>query len=133
MERELFAPLGISNTLPGGVGFSAENLARIGVMLDNHGKYGEWELFSEKTYQAIIPTSLSTYFPNIDMKYGIGLQSYEPRLGPGSYGHGGGCGTQLIVNPDKHLVFAMVRNDPGDRYKEHLADTMSILGSWIQD
>jgi hypothetical protein len=28
------------NVLPGGTGFSAENLARIGVLLDNRGKYG---------------------------------------------------------------------------------------------
>lgn len=65
------------------------------------------------------------------MDYGIGLQSYEARLGPGSYGHGGGCGTQLIVNPEKHLVLAMVRNDRGVDYKEHLAEVLMQLNAWI--
>ena len=74
MERELFEPLGIQNVLPGGTGFSAENLARIGVLLDNHGQYGNWELFSEGAYQAILPTSLTPYF-DVDIEYGIGLQS----------------------------------------------------------
>ena len=63
MEREVFAPLGIRNILPGGVGFSAENMARIGVLLSNHGRYGEWELFSEAIYRRIIPQSLLPLFP----------------------------------------------------------------------
>ena len=133
MESELFRPLGIRDALPGGTGFSAEDLARIGVLLDNHGRYGKWELFSEETYQAILPTLLTPYFPDVTMEYGIGLQNAEVHLGPGSYGHGGGCGTQLIVNPEKHLVFAMVRNGRGKDYKKHLADVSALLKSWIHD
>lgn len=131
MERDVFEPLGIKNILPGGTGFSAENLARMGVLLDNHGKYGNWELFSEDTYQAILPTSLTPYFPKIDKTYGIGLQNYAAHLGAGSYGHAGGCGTQLVVNPEKHLVFAMVRNDRGENYKAHFADVMTVLKAWV--
>ena len=133
MERDLFDPLGIRNVLPGGTGFSAENLARIGVLLDNCGKYGKWELISEETYEAILPTSLKPYFPAVDMKYGIGLQNRSRHLGAGSYGHGGGCGTQLIVNPDKHLVFAMVRNGQGKDYKRHLSEVMELLKEWINE
>jgi CubicO group peptidase (beta-lactamase class C family) len=126
MERDIYEPLGIRNILPGGTGFSAENMARIGVLLDNHGRYGEWELFSEETYQAILPTSLKPYFPAIDMQYGIGLRP-SGYLGPGGYGHGGGCGTQLVVNPRTHTVFAMVRNDRGPDYNKHLSKVMSLL------
>ncbi|MFT5092129.1 MAG: CubicO group peptidase (beta-lactamase class C family) [Porticoccaceae bacterium] len=39
MERDIYEPLGIRNILPGGTGFSAENMARIGVLLDNHGRH----------------------------------------------------------------------------------------------
>ena len=126
MERDIYKPLGIRNILPGGTGFSAENMARIGVLLDNHGRYGEWELFSEETYQAILPTSLKAYFPALDMRYGIGLRD-SGHLGTGSYGHGGGCGTQLIVNPRTHVVFAMVRNGRGREYSKHLAEVTSLL------
>jgi CubicO group peptidase (beta-lactamase class C family) len=131
MEGELFAPLGIKDMLPGGTGFSAQDLARIGVLLDNHGRYGDWELFSEETYQSILPTSLKAFFPDIDIEYGIGLQSAKARLGPGSYGHGGGCGTQLFVNPEKHLVFAMARNQRGQDYESHLAHVLACLNAWI--
>ena len=41
MESELFEPLGITNAIPGGYGFSADGLARIGVLLASHGRYGK--------------------------------------------------------------------------------------------
>lgn len=133
MERELFAPLGIRHAHPGGTGFAAEDLARLGVLLVNGGRYGDRELFSEETYRSIVPTSLKPYFPNIDMKYGIGLQDYEALFGPGSYGHAGGCGTQLIVNPSKRLVFAMVRDERGTNYKPALAELLAAVnGSLLQ-
>ena len=132
MERDLFKPLGIHDALPGGTGFSAENLARIGVLLDNRGRYGNWEVISEKTHQAILPASLTPYLPELSANYGIGLQDQTGHLGPGSYGHGGGCGTLLIVNPIKHVVFAMVRNDQGRNYKQHRSELMTILREWIE-
>lgn len=127
MERDLFTPLGIHNVLPGGTGFSAESMARIGVLLDNRGRYGEWEVMSEKTHAAILPTSLKPYLPNLDRKYGIGLQDASQHLGPSSYGHGGGCGTLLAVNPEKHLVFAMARNGQGEDFLRHRAEVMALL------
>ena len=133
MERELFGPLGIKNTLPGGTGFSAEDLARIGVLLASRGTYGDREFFSAETYRSIVPTSLKAYFPNIDMAYGVGLQDYEALFGPGSFGHGGGCGTQLIVNPEKHLVFAMVRNERGEHYRQTLAEVLAIANGSVRE
>jgi len=133
MERDLFEPLGIRNVLPGGTGFSAENLARIGVLLDNRGRYGKWELVSEETHDAILPTSLKRYFPALDIEYGIGLQDRSSSLGSGSYGHGGGCGTQLVVNPEKHLVFAMVRNGRGKDFSGHLSEVTTLLKEWINE
>ena len=133
MERDLFEPLGIRDMLPGGTGFSAENLAWIGVVLANHGKYGNREVISEETYEAMVPTSLKPHFPALNMRYGIGLQDQARHLGPGSFGHFGGCGTLLIVNPRKHLVVAMVRNHRGERYDEHLSEVTEQLRTWIDE
>lgn len=130
MERDLFTPLGIHNVLPGGTGFSAESMARIGVLLDNRGRYGQWEVISEKTHSAIVPTSLKPYFPSLNIEYGIGLQDASQHLGPGSYGHGGGCGTLLAVNPRKHLVFAMARNAQGNDFTERRAQVTALLKQW---
>lgn len=131
MERDLFHPLGIRNVLPGGTGVSAEGMARLGVVMANRGKYGNKEVFSEATYDAIIPIPLEPYFPALKSKYGIGFQVHSNHLGPGSFGHGGGCGTLLSINPDKHLVFAMVRNDRGKNYGRHLSELTALLRSWI--
>ncbi|MEQ8785553.1 MAG: serine hydrolase [Pirellulaceae bacterium] len=133
MERDLFAPLGIHNIWPGGTGFSAESMARIGVLLDNRGKYGPWEVFSERAHAAILPKPLKPYFPALEMEYGIGLKDASQHLGPGSYGHGGGCGTLLAINPAKHLVVAMVRNGQGPGFKEHRSEVMALLQAWTNE
>lgn len=130
MERDLFQPLGIKNVLPGGRGFSAESLARIGLLLDNGGSYGKWEVFSRETHAAILPTSLKPYFPELNRKYGIGLQDESHYLGPGSYGHGGGCGTLLVINPKQHLIFAMSRNGQGKDFKKYRSEVMALLRKW---
>lgn len=132
MERDVFEPLGIRNVLPGGTGFSAESMARIGVVLANRGKYGKQEVISEETYAEIVPTTLKPYFPALNMLYGIGLQDHTEQLGPGSYGHSGGCGTLLSVNPEKHIVFVMARNGPGKDYKKYRAEVQSLLRKWIE-
>lgn len=133
MERDLFEPLGIKDMLPGGTGFSAENMARIGVVLANHGKYGNQSVISEQTYAAIIPTSLKPYLPDLNMRYGVGLQDQTRHLGPGSFGHAGGCGTFLAVDPQQHLVFAMARNDRGKDYNKHLSDVTALLRNWTDE
>jgi CubicO group peptidase (beta-lactamase class C family) len=69
----------------------------------------------------------------VDLKYGIGLQNRSKHLGLGSYGHGGGCGTQLVANPEKHVVFAMVRNRQGKDYGGHLSEVMELLREWINE
>lgn len=123
----------IQNVLPGGTGFSAESMARIGVLMDNRGRYGPWEVISEKTHAAILPTSLKPYFSNLNVRYGIGFQGASQHLGPSSYGHGGGCGTLLAINPQKHLVFAMARNAPGKDFKEHRAEVTALLKRWADE
>ncbi|WP_417847783.1 serine hydrolase domain-containing protein [Thalassoglobus sp.] len=133
MERDMFSPLGIHDMLPGGTGFSAEDMARIGVVLANRGKYGSWEVISEETHDAILPTSLTPFFPDLKTKYGIGLQDFGHFLGPGSYGHAGGCGTLLVVNPDKRLVFAMARNGAGKDFQKHRAAVMTLLRKCCED
>lgn len=129
MERDLFEPLGIRNVRPHN-GLSAESLARIGVLLANRGRYGSLEVISPETHEAILPTSLKSWFPDLDVRYGIGLQDASQHLGPGSYGHGGGCGTLLVINPQRHLVFAMVRNAQGKDFNRHRTEATALVKGW---
>lgn len=125
MEEQLFQPLGIEDMYPGGTGFSAEDLARLGILVANKGKYGSWELFSENAYEAIIPVQLQEYIPNLDepRMRGIGFAT----MAPGFYGHSGGSGTRLLVDPDSQIVFAMTRMHPDDKFKEFNKEALSLL------
>ena len=125
MEEQLFLPLGIKDMYPGGTGFSAEDLARLGVLVANKGKYGSWELFSEKTYESIMPVSLQEYIPNLDQKIvrGIGFTT----MAPGFYGHSGGCGTCLLVDPENHIVFAMTRMQGDDEFTRFQKEAYILL------
>ena len=126
MEEQLFEPLGIKDMHPGGTGFSAEDLARLGVLVANKGKYGSWELFSEKTLRApSCPFLFRNTFPTLTERWirGIGFTT----MAPGFYGHSGGCGTCLMVDPENHLVFAMTRMQPDDKFKEFSKAAFRLL------
>jgi CubicO group peptidase (beta-lactamase class C family) len=125
MEEQLFEPIGIKDMHPGGTGFSAEDLARLGVLVANRGKYGSLELFSEKACDAIMPVQLQEYIPNLDEERmrGIGFTT----MAPGFYGHGGGCGTRLLVDPENHLVYAMTRMESDDKFGEFNREATDLL------
>ncbi len=125
MEEQLFEPLGIKDMYPGGSGFSAEDFARLGVLVANKGKYGSWGLFSEKTYESIMPVQLQEYIPNLDQRIirGIGFTT----MVPGFYGHSGGCGTRLLVDPENHLVYAMTRMEGDDKFTEFNKEATDLL------
>jgi CubicO group peptidase (beta-lactamase class C family) len=74
-----------------------------------------------------LTVSLARNFSDPDIEYGMGPQSAQARLGTGSYGHGGGCGTRLTVNSERRLVFASVRNERGKGYEGRLADVLVCL------
>ena len=125
MEEQLFEPIGIKDMHPGGTGFSAEDLARLGVLVANRGKYGSLELFSEKACESIMPVQLQEYIPNLDEKRmrGIGFTT----MAPGFCGHSGGCGTRLLVDPENHLVYAMTRMEGDDKFGEFNKEATNLL------
>lgn len=125
MEEQLFEPVGIKDMHPGGTGFSAADLARLGVLVANRGKYGSLELFSEKTCESIMPVQLQDYIPNLDEKRmrGIGFTT----MAPGFYGHSGGCGTRLLVDPENHLVYAMTRMEVDGKFGEFNREATNLL------
>ena len=121
----MFEPIGIKDMHPGGTGFSAEDLARLCVLVANRGKYGPLELFSEKTCESIMPVQLQDHIPNLDEKRmrGIGFTN----MAPGFYGHSGGCGTRLLVDPENHLVYAMTRMEGDDKFGEFNREATNLL------
>ena len=125
VEQQLCEPLDIRDMHPGGTGFSAESLAKLGVLMANRGRYGPWELFSKETYEEIVPGPLTEHFPKVDAEVVRGV-GFAP-MGPGRYGHGGGCGTYLLIDPEKHIVFAMTRMQKKSEYKQFRTRAVELL------
>ena len=125
MEKQLFRPLGIRDMHPGGTGFSAEDLARLGILVANGGRYGAWELFSEETCRAILPFPLRKHFPRLKERRSRGIGFVV--MAPGFYGHGGGCGTCLLADPERHIVLAITRMEPDDAFRAFNRDVVSLL------
>jgi CubicO group peptidase (beta-lactamase class C family) len=131
MERQMLRPMGIRDMLPGGTGFSAEDLARLAVLVANGGRYGALEMFSEATCRSLMPVPLRDHFPDLqeNRSRGIGFV----RMAPGFYGHGGGCGTCLMADPVKHIVFALTRMEPDDELRAFKRDAFRLLQEFRRD
>jgi CubicO group peptidase (beta-lactamase class C family) len=80
---------------------------------------------AEETYEAFIPGPLQEHFPKLDEKRvrGIGFTD----MAPGFYGHGGGCGTCLLVDPNKHLIFAITRMQGDAAFNLFKQDALDLL------
>ena len=65
------------------------------------------------------------FIPNLDEKRmrGIGFTT----MAPGFYGHSGGCGTRLLVDPENHLVYAMTRMEGDDKFNQFNKEATHLL------
>jgi CubicO group peptidase (beta-lactamase class C family) len=48
-------------------------------------------------------------------------------MAPGFYGHDGGCGTSLLVDPENHLVFAMTRMQRDAKFDEFYKKAKDLM------
>jgi hypothetical protein len=140
MRENLFDPLEMKNTtLEEDLGFScfstAGEFARFGQLLLNKGSYGELEFFSPQIFEKILPKPLSTFYPDIDKDWGIGItwmRQKHPDAGKNGVpkdatvlskniiGHGSATSAILRVDLDNDLVIAQSRRRAGKAYGKHL-------------
>jgi len=140
MREHLFDPLEMENTtLEEDLGFScfstAGEFARLGQLLLNRGAYGELEFFSPQTFDALLPKSLTDYYPDIKKEWGIGLTWMRQRhpdagknglpenatiLSRNVIGHGSATSAILRVDLDNDLVIAQSRRRAGPAYGKNL-------------
>jgi CubicO group peptidase (beta-lactamase class C family) len=147
MREHLFDPLGLENTLlEEDLGFgchsTAGDLAVIGQLLLNKGSYGELQFFTEITFNEILPKSLNTYYPDINIDWGIGLtwmRESHPDAGKNSnpddltilskniIGHGSATATILRVDLDNELVISQTRRQGGKAYEKNLKELLLTI------
>ena len=147
MRENLFDPLEMKNTaLEEDLGFScfstAGDFAKFGQLLLNKGSYGELEFFSPQTFEKILPKPLSTYYPDIDKDWGIGItwmRQKHPDAGKNGIpkdatvlskniiGHGSATSAILRVDLDNDLVIAQSRRRGGKAYGEYLVKFLMVI------
>ncbi len=150
-REQLFDPLGMDNTfneedLAYGTQSTAYDLALVGQMVLNKGKYGNLIFFSEETFDKILPKPLNTWYPTINQDWGIGLtwmrqnrksddKKYSENkyiLGKNTIGHGSATSTILRVDLDNNLVISQSRRDAGQHYEEYLEKLLLIIENGLE-
>ena len=118
-QENIFSPLGMnsaySDNTYGGLYCSAIDLARFGQMLLNKGTYNGYKLFSQQTFEKMLPVKLTVG----DREWGIGASRMSGKgLSESAYGHGAASGSVFIIDPKNDLIIISARNKPGKSHDE---------------
>jgi len=144
----LFRPMGINDVpladLAYGANLTARELGILGQFLANHGSYGDKQFITEETFQSLLPTDLSKYYPPVKVNWGIGLtwmpehrpgapfMSLDPKdliLGPRTVGHGSASSCILRADLDHDLVIAQIRKTAGPKYEEYAQQFFTTIAN----
>lgn len=125
LHQAYFEPLGLPPMPWDQMGSGAQptvfELAVLGQILANEGRYGAWEFFSRKTFEAILPTAYKEIEnPDPDNKlhfYGLGIrwvredhdETGRPLFSLRTVGHGSFSFSVFLVDLDNRIVIAQVR------------------------
>ena len=144
-ERHLFGPLAMKNAridnLGSGIHLRAIDLARLGQLLLNQGRYGDAEFFTPATFEELLPRSYAELFPEIDAgdrrDYGLGLywrtetgqgeHSDRPLPSPRTLGHGSFSGCLFRADLAHQMVVAMGRFQSGPEHSESVRHLLELL------
>lgn len=124
-KKHLLDPLGCTNTRvtdTSGGSFSIPlDIAKIGQMLLNKGKYGNMRFFSEETFAKMLPSKLTDVLgPEAKIEWGIGVTWFNDKgLGNGTFGHGAASSATLRIDPVNDLVIVMTRNTAGKDFNKY--------------
>lgn len=138
-HEDLFRPLGINDVpladLAYGANLTARELGILGQWLANRGSYGDKQFISEETFETLLPTDLSKYYPGIKVDWGIGLTWFREEragskdliFGPRVIGHGSASSCILRVDLDHDLVIAQIRRTAGPKYGEYCTQFLETI------
>ena len=123
-EKLLLAPLGMRNSFAdntyGGLYAPAVDLARFGLMLLSHGRYGDREYLSERAWRALLPNPLRFGPNDLHKSWGIGSAPLGgDGLSDSTFGHEAASGALFRIDPVHHLVVVLGRDSIGPDYKQY--------------
>jgi CubicO group peptidase (beta-lactamase class C family) len=117
-ERMIFSPLGMTSSFAdntyGGLYAPAIDLAKLGDMLLNRGRYGNYELLSEKAWRALLPAPLPLTAGGSEQRWGIGTSPFvRDGLSGEAFGHSAASGAIFRVDPTRELVIVVGLDQTG--------------------
>ncbi|MDQ1316850.1 MAG: Serine hydrolase [Candidatus Poribacteria bacterium] len=124
-KHHLLDPLGCTNTSVTTMSWDTRSIpmdiAKIGQMLLNKGKYGNMQFFSEETFAKMLPKKLDDILgPDTKIEWGIGATWFDGEgLGKGTFGHGAASSATLRIDPVNDLVIVMTRNSAGKNFGKY--------------
>ena len=134
-QNHLYRPLGCANSkfnYPAtGSSGTAIDMARIGQMLLNGGSYGDKYFFSPKTLAQMMPIPGKDRFPpDQTLRWGVGIKTLDADgLSDQAFGHSGGSGSLLMIDPKSDLVIAVARNAEGVAFSLFLKQRAKLIGA----
>jgi CubicO group peptidase (beta-lactamase class C family) len=117
-ERMLFTPLGMTSSFSdntyGGLYAPALDVATFGEMLRNKGRYGKYEILSEKAWRAFLPAPLPLTEGTSEQRWGIGTSPFvRDGLSSEAFGHSAASGAIFRIDPLRELVIVVGRDRTG--------------------
>ena len=133
-QEYIFSPLGMSTAYSdntyGGLYCSSIDLAKFGQMLLNKGTYNGYKLFSQQTFEKMLPKKLVIG----DRSWGIGTSTMEGNgLSDKAFGHGAASGTVFIIDPKNDLIIISARNKPGKSHDEFESALIKLCTSLVNN
>lgn len=118
-QEYIFSPLGMSSAYSdntyGGLYCSSIDLAKFGQMLLNKGTYNGYKLFSQQTFEKMLPVKLNIG----DREWGIGTSRISGNgLSESAFGHEAASGSVFIIDPKNDLIIISARNKQGKSHSE---------------
>ncbi len=123
-ENLLFAPLGMesafSDNTYGGLYAPALDLAKLGLMLLDHGRYGSRQYLSGPAWDALLPRPLRFGGHDLRRSWGIGTAPLAgDGLGEGTFGHEAASGAIFRIDPVHNLVVVLGRDSVGPDERQY--------------
>jgi CubicO group peptidase (beta-lactamase class C family) len=145
MRENLFDPLEMKDTyLYEDLGFStfstAGDFGKLGQMILNRGSYGELQFFSPEVFEKLLPVSLTQFYPELDVEWGIGFTNMsrkgedgEVLLSDQIVGHGSATSAILNVDLEHGIVLTQTRKIGGKEYHTFYQKVLLALEEGLMD
>lgn len=133
-QENIFLPLDMcsaySDNTYGGLYCSSIDLAKFGQMLLNKGTYNGYKLFSQQTFEKMLPVKLNIG----DREWGIGTSRMIGKgLSATAFGHGAASGSVFIIDPTNDLIIISARNKPGKSHYEFESALIELCASLVNN